>query len=181
MTPEPGAVWWDRVDTAVEADAVGNPGGYGWVRAYPQQLPLMEAVARACDGPVPTHRVRVQGARCTTVGDLVRTLGDALEFPWYFGQNLDAFDECFRDLLDLGRGGMGSAYGDRPGRDARRLVLEVADAELVLAASAEFGLPRFLRLVDRDLADLTRGAAAFFLVLYTRTTDLRALADTVGR
>ena len=78
------------------------------------------------------HRVIVQGRRCTTTPDLLRTLGDALEFPGYYGMNWDALNECMIDLLTVTDGRLGSYFGDRVGRKALSLVLTIDGAEHLL-------------------------------------------------
>lgn len=40
----------------------------------------------------------VRGTRCQTTKDLFNEFSAALQFPWYFGHNWDAFDECLHDL-----------------------------------------------------------------------------------
>jgi barstar (barnase inhibitor) len=45
--------------------------------------------------------VRLDG-RLRRKGDVLRALASGLKFPWYFGQNWDALDECLNDLSWLG-------------------------------------------------------------------------------
>lgn len=78
------------------------------------------------------HRVIIQGARCSTTADTLRTLGDALEFPSYYGMNWDALDECLGELLIVSNGRLGGYYGDRLGRKGQGLVLIVNGAEHLL-------------------------------------------------
>jgi hypothetical protein len=40
----------------------------------------------------------VRGRRMSTVPALLDEFAAALQFPYYFGENKDAFDECLRDL-----------------------------------------------------------------------------------
>lgn len=54
--------------------------------------------------------------RCGQFGDEAGMLAEfaaAFQFPWYFGQNWHAFDECFGELdwLDL-RSGLGIVIAD---------------------------------------------------------------------
>lgn len=82
------------------------------------------------------HRVIIQGARCSTTPDLLRTLGDALEFPSYYGMNWDALNECLLELLTVVDNRIGSYFEDRVGRRARGLLLTVDGAEHLLEQEA---------------------------------------------
>jgi hypothetical protein len=48
----------------------------------------------------PGHLVgrAVRGRKATTTGALFDEFAAALQFPYYFGENWDAFDECLADL-----------------------------------------------------------------------------------
>ncbi|MDH6677826.1 hypothetical protein M2284_002025 [Rhodococcus sp. LBL1] len=59
----------------------------------------------------------VRGRRMPTVAALFDEFAAALQFPYYFGRNKDAFDECFSEI------------GDTVGDDAVVLVL---DADVLL-------------------------------------------------
>lgn len=74
------------------------------------------------------HVVRAQGVRCRTLPEACETLANALEFPGYYGRNLDAFNECMVDLLDLSVGGLGSMFGIA-GRPVDSLVLMIDRAD----------------------------------------------------
>ncbi|EKT80817.1 hypothetical protein WSS_A20259 [Rhodococcus opacus M213] len=74
-------------------------------------LPVRDAVTGAClDCEEPaTHFATIQGVRCRTLPDFTRTWGDALEVPSYYGAGgIGSFEECFRDLVDIAHGGIGS-------------------------------------------------------------------------
>jgi hypothetical protein len=67
------------------------------------------------------YRVReVRGSRMRTVAALFDEFAAALQFPYYFRPNKDAFDECLFNLEDL----LGDATG---------YVVAVRDAEQLLA------------------------------------------------
>ena len=68
--------------------------------------------------------------------------GVVLDFPDYYGRNWDAFYECFADLLEITDGGIGHAFGGRPGRPERTLHLVVRNAQelLVQAEARDLGL-----------------------------------------
>ena len=47
-----------------------------------------------------TYISYLRGKRCKTVDDFFREVSASLQFPWYFGNNWPAFDDCVRDLED---------------------------------------------------------------------------------
>ena len=40
----------------------------------------------------------IRGKRCKTEDDFFREISASFQFPWYFGENWAAFDECICDL-----------------------------------------------------------------------------------
>nr|WP_240901427.1 barstar family protein [Thioalkalivibrio sp. XN279] len=42
--------------------------------------------------------VRIDLAGCRSKAELLARIADALEFPWWFGQNWDALADCLGDL-----------------------------------------------------------------------------------
>lgn len=40
----------------------------------------------------------IRGLRCETEDDFFREISASFQFPWYFGENWAAFDECICDL-----------------------------------------------------------------------------------
>lgn len=154
-----------------DVESLFKVGGYSWLRAYPHTAKLRAKTLEHCYSDIgqPTHFVRVQGIRGADSKSLQRSWGDALEFPSYYGQNWGAFEECFRDLLSLESGGIGSRFGGRPGRPAERLVITVEDSILLLSNSTEINLGRFIRYID----ELNSEAANIF----ERKCDLRVILD----
>jgi hypothetical protein len=79
----------------------------------------------------------VRGRRMPTVAALFDEFAAALQFPYYFGENKDAFDECLRELDEF----LGSAAGYViVVRDATRLLSREPDqwswfADAVAAAA----------------------------------------------
>lgn len=146
-------------------------GDYSWLRAYPHSVKLRAKTLDCCyaNSEMSTHFVRIQGIRGTDSESLQRSWGDALEFPRYYGQNWGAFEECFRDLLSLENGGIGSRFGGRPGRPVERLVITVEDSILLLSNSTEINLNRFIRYID----ELNSESANIF----ERKCDLRVILD----
>lgn len=74
------------------------------------------------------HPVVVDSNDCKDQSALFDTLATKLDFPDYFGRNWDALDECVADLLEITDGGLGSAFGGRPGVSARTLMLTFLDS-----------------------------------------------------
>lgn len=67
------------------------------------------------------YRVReLRGTKMRTVAGVFDEFAAALQFPYYFGANKDAFDDCLRDLDDC----LGSAEG---------YVVVIRDADQLLA------------------------------------------------
>ncbi|MBF4636295.1 barstar family protein [Agreia pratensis] len=64
----------------------------------------------------------LRGGKMRTVQQAMDEFAAALQFPWYYGDNLDAFWECLRDLYWL--------------RPFSRIVLVIFDAPLFLAKEA---------------------------------------------
>ncbi|GAB3577746.1 hypothetical protein GCM10027445_43930 [Amycolatopsis endophytica] len=132
-----------------------------WVRFAPAGEATRRAVfdLSARDA---VHSVLVQGRRCQTMEGLLATWGDALEFPSYYGGNLDAFDECLTDLLDLSGGGLGSAFGDRAGRPARTVLVTVQESDRLLAREND-AVGAFLSLLDHAAREGTAALRVLFV------------------
>jgi RNAse (barnase) inhibitor barstar len=77
---------------------------------------------------------RIRGAKMKTVASLFDEIASALQFPYYFGENWDALDECLNDLEWL------------PGRS---YLLLVPDAIRVLSEEAEEQFTTFVSLLTR--------------------------------
>lgn len=75
--------------------------------------------------------------------EFLDAIADTLQFPEYYGRNWGALHECFRDLFDVGEGGMGSAWGGTEGRPEHTLHLVVHHAEDLLVDDD----PRYLGIV----------------------------------
>ena len=45
-----------------------------------------------------SYTAYIRGSRCKTENDFFCEISAALQFPWYFGENWAAFDECLCDL-----------------------------------------------------------------------------------
>lgn len=43
----------------------------------------------------------LDGKKCGTLNDFYNAIQEALQFPAYFGKNLDALDECLNDLSGI--------------------------------------------------------------------------------
>jgi hypothetical protein len=60
--------------------------------------------------------VPVEASGWTTEADLHRDLAAALDFPGYYGHNLDALNDCLRDLASFRCGHNMKTLGRGPGR-----------------------------------------------------------------
>lgn len=155
--------FWKEFETELAARSEGRytlspvrATDFEWLRRAEPSPEVDDALARVLQRHDYLHHVIVQGKRCSTSKDLLRTLGDALEFPGYYGINWGALDECLYELLILSDGGLGSYYGDRAGRRARSQVITVADAEHLLEHEPPHTFESFLnvlRFVARDATD----------------------------
>lgn len=45
-----------------------------------------------------TTAIQIRGNKCRTLGAMWDEFAAALQFPWYFGENWAAFDECLSDI-----------------------------------------------------------------------------------
>ncbi|MFE3545095.1 barstar family protein [Nocardia sp. NPDC059177] len=98
------------------------------------------------------YRVReLRGPKMRTVAALFDEFAAAFQFPYYFGANKDAFDECLRDLDDF--------VGDAPGYVA---VIRSA-AELLAHQPTERGW--FVGAVEDCAAYWARRDVVFRVVL----------------
>lgn len=80
----------------------------GPASALAHQLPELGCVLR-----------EVRGTKMATVSAVFDEFAAAFQFPYYFGENKDAFDECMRDLDEF----VGPAHG---------YVVVVRDADVLL-------------------------------------------------
>lgn len=94
----------------------------------------------------------VRGSKMPTTSALFDEFAAALQFPYYFGENKDAFDECMRDLDEF----VGVAAG---------YVVVVRDAEQLLRAEPDQREWFYdaMRFYAEDWA--ARAAAAVFRVV----------------
>ncbi len=60
----------------------------------PEELYTIECIA-AENGAFVVH---IRGKLCETLDDFYREISSAMRFPYYFGRNWAAFDECISDL-----------------------------------------------------------------------------------
>jgi len=75
------------------------------IPTFPRGLSLLVADPRRTAGIEEELRAvrpvrHVRGRRMLTVAALFDEFAAALQFPYYFGRNKDAFDECFGELAD---------------------------------------------------------------------------------
>jgi Barstar (barnase inhibitor) len=79
----------------------------------------------------------IRGSRCKTYAHLLQEFAAALQFPYYFGENWAAFDECVNDLSWL---------------PAKKYVIVITNTNLVL--SQEGG--KAFNLLEQTLRDTAK-------------------------
>jgi hypothetical protein len=118
----------------------------------------------------------IRGGKCRTAAGLFDEFAAALQFPWYFGGNWDALDECLSDLEWLPADGY---------------ALFVADAVAVLADEPAGQFRTFCDVLHAAAANWSgpdhgvrpRPPRAFHVVLQTepaREAELRARLNSAG-
>jgi hypothetical protein len=100
----------------------------------------------------------------TTERDMHRTIAAALQFPDYYGHNLDALNDCLGDVACFG------PYDDAA--EGTGLMLSFTDYDHFAAAS-----PRAAQIVLDIIADQARRAAVvqrrFFALVHSNDPDIR--------
>lgn len=89
------------------------PVGHGELSSLRYRLPAAGYVMR-----------ELRGTKMSTVSHVFDEFAAAFQFPYYFGENKDAFDECMRDLDEF----VGSAAG---------YVVVIRDADRLLSAEPD--------------------------------------------
>ncbi|GAB2718807.1 barstar family protein [Nocardia thraciensis] len=106
----------------------GSSGDPAAERARPAPGPALGALAVG-DGEFSSVRYQapagylvreLRGAKMRTTAGVFDEFAAAFQFPYYFGENKDAFDECLRDLSDF--------VGEAPG-----YVAVIRDSDQLLA------------------------------------------------
>ena len=185
-----GNEFWPNVENRLSKTFAGLAAQLGtsdpafpWIKIYPNIPPVQEAVMGAClDAEEPaTHFVTIQGVRCKTMPEFTQTWGDALEFPRYYGGGvIGSFEECFRDLVDISNGGIGSRYRDRPGRPVERLVISVADAQEVLREDRVVGPAKILRVIETLISEIPKRCDLRVIYYVGEGVDPKQLHTQVG-
>ncbi|WP_327112902.1 barstar family protein [Nocardia sp. NBC_01730] len=127
------------------ARPVGEGAAHAPARSVPPTLGVLAVDAAEFSGlrdKVPSgYLVReLRGVKMRITAGVFDEFAAAFQFPYYFGENKDAFDECLRDLDDF--------IGDAPG-----YVAAVRDSAQLLADE----------LVERDwFAEAVRDCAAYW-------------------
>lgn len=115
------------------------------VTLYRHRSALEEATAWLAD-----HGYRVvtlAAGRWSTDEDLHRDVAEALDFPDHYGRNLDALEDCLREV---------AAHAYSTAKDAAGLVVVLTDYDRFARAR-----PRTAQLVLDIVADSARRAALF--------------------
>ncbi|MDQ6602075.1 MAG: barstar family protein [Chloroflexota bacterium] len=131
------ATLWDGWNTLLTP----RPPWAHLVRAAQRDL----EVALRADAPANVGAVvrMLRGGRCATKRGLMQEWGAALQFPYYFGENWDAFEECVNDLGWL---------------PARGYILAVTDAERLLGEGDDFAT--LVHILDAAATRWEDGAGA---------------------
>lgn len=135
----------------------------GWpvlLAPSPPHLHLLVASEREADiefMPPPDYwgmETRVlRGGRCGTKREMLGEWAAALQFPWYFGGNWDAFEECINDLSWM---------------PARAYAFLVTDADRMLRDTDDFAT--FVSILDatgRRWSDSSENDNGFPPILHT--------------
>lgn len=104
--------------------------------------------------------VRLDASGWRTQADLHRDVKAALDFPDYYGDNLDAFNDCLRDLAMAGAGDATGTVLVLTGYDAfaraetraATVVLDIVATQTRTAALFGHRLLCLVQSTDRDLA-----------------------------
>lgn len=118
------------------------------------------------------HVIRIlRGIRCETTDRVFQEFAAALQFPYYFGQNWDAFEECLGDLSWIPA-------------DARLLCITNADRVLTSSESEFRTFCSVLANVNNELhpsTDLVDRAKSIGRVCLLLQTEPPRLGETVRR
>jgi hypothetical protein len=107
----------------------------------------------------------IHGSSCTSAQELFLEWARALEFPPYFGQNWDAFEECINDLEWL---------------DGKTFILVIDDADAILRNSRA-DLPTFAAILTKAFSgDHSRRLLVFFHCLESRERQTLSLLQKAG-
>ncbi len=100
---------------------------------------------------VPSAELRVvRGKRMSTKSALFEEVAAALQFPWYFGNNWDAFEECIRELEFV---------------PSAHVVLGISDAQLLLCEEPEAEAGVFSQILSNAVQEFaTEGQRSLHVV-----------------
>lgn len=102
----------------------------------------------------------VRGTKCSTTEKLFNEFSAVFQFPWYFGENWDAFEECINDLGWL---------------NTEVYVLFISNSEALLELNME-SLVTFLNIIKstileweqgRDLGAMKTSPTPFKIIFHT--------------
>jgi RNAse (barnase) inhibitor barstar len=91
----------------------------------------------------------IRGRSCQTSKDLFHEFSSALQFPYYFGENWDAFDECINDLSWL---------------NTHNIVIVITNAGILLQKEEERELRKLLQIFNDTIAYWKK--TGFFKIVY---------------
>ncbi|MEK4063937.1 MULTISPECIES: barstar family protein [unclassified Paenibacillus] len=104
----------------------------------------------------------VRGTKCTTVEKLFDEFSAVFQFPWYFGENWDAFEECINDLSWL---------------NAEAYVLFISNSEALLELTNE-NLDTFLNILKNTTYEWEKGRD--FGAMKTSPTPFKIIFHSTG-
>lgn len=160
----------------MDLQRLSHPGGT-WLHVLPatvsEAYDLMQALQ--LQRPPQTAARWIRGEKCRTAPALFDEFAAALQFPWYFGGNWDAMDECLTDLEWLPADGYAlfiveavAVLTDEPGQFR-------VFCDMMRAAAAEWAGPGY--------GAQPRQPKSFQVILQTepvREAELRARLNEAG-
>lgn len=104
----------------------------------------------------------LRGRKLQSESGMFDEFSAALQFPLYFGENWDAFDECMSDLEWL---------------NGSILIVVITEAQELLSGSIPFG--DLLELLSNSAAELEQNGRTFITVLQCDSSSLTELSETL--
>ena len=123
------------------------------------------AISSRLDPSAPAQITTLRGCKMTTFQGLLDELAAALQFPYYFGENLNALEECLHDLSWL------------PAPAHALLIMTTTD---LLSQETDEELAAFTRLLERVASSrrepappIRNNASPFHVLFQTSSNEAR--------